>query len=309
MVKILIIKLGYSETLDSEVSKVVSLGDVLRTTPILEALKEKYKKSKIIFLTDEKAKELVEDNPYIDKLLLWDEFVGFLLLRERFDIVINLEKHPGICALADMIDAWQKFGFRLGNNFEISEYEDKVSFIDYINNKESKKDYWQKVLIEHLGIEWKGQKYSLGYKPKTKEVFDIGLNYKVGSKWPTKAMSKHKWEELNEKLVSLGYKVDWQRGLNSLKEYIDWINSCKIIITQDSLGLHLAMALNKKVIGLFGPTDFSEIYPYGKSVFLTAPLDCPYMSCYNGECIYDKFCMDSFDIDEIVKNIGEISEK
>ena len=68
--------------------------------------------------------------------------------------------------------------------------------------------------------------------------------YQVGSKWPTKAMSKYKWEQLYNKLESLGYKVDWQRGLNSLKEYIDWINSSRIIITQDSLGLHLAMALN-----------------------------------------------------------------
>ena len=308
MIKILIIKLGYSETLDNEVSKVVSLGDVLRTTPILEALKEKYPKSQIIFLTDNKAKELVEDNPYIDKLLLWDEFIGFLLLREKFDIVINLEKHPGICALADMIDAWQKFGFRLGNNFEVSEYEDKVSFIDYINNKEHKKDYWQKILIEHLGIKWKGQKSSLGYKPKTKEIFDIGLNYQVGSKWPTKAMSKHKWEELHSKLENLGYKVDWQRGLNSLKEYIDWINSSRIIISQDSLGLHLAMSLNKKVIGLFGATGYEEIYPYGKTKFLTPKVNCNIMPCYLPKCENIEFCMDMFDIDEIVKHVREIDE-
>ena len=308
MIKILIIKLGYSETLDSEVSKVVSLGDVLRTTPILEAIKEKYPKSKIIFLTDAKAKELVEDNPYIDKLLLWDEFISFLLLREKFDFVINLEKHPGICALADMIDAWQKFGFRLGNDFEISEYEDKVSFIDYINNKQIKKDYWQKVLIEHLGIEWKGQKYSLGHKPKSKEIFDIGLNYQVGSKWPTKAMSKYKWEQLYNKLESLGYKVDWQRGLNSLKEYIDWINSSRIIITQDSLGLHLAMALDKKVIGLFGATGYEEIYPYGKTKFLTPNVKCDYLPCYKPQCKNSEFCMDMFDIKEIIKNIKEIDE-
>ena len=300
MVKILIIKLGYSETLDSEVSKVVSLGDVLRTTPILEALKDKYKNSQIVFLTDNKAKELVENNPYIDKLILWDEFVGFLLLREKFDIVINLEKHPGICALADMIDAWQKFGFRLGNNFEISEYEDNVSFIDYINNKENKKDYWQKILIEHLGIEWKGQKYSLGYKPTTKEIFDVGLNYQVGSKWPTKAMSKYKWDKLHSELVNLGYKVDWQRGLKNLYEYIDWINSCKVIITQDSLGLHLAMALNKKVIGLFGPTGYEEIYPYGDVKFLTPKVKCDIMPCYSPVCSNDKFCMDEFEIEEIV---------
>jgi heptosyltransferase-2 len=303
MVKILIIKLGYSETLDYEVSKIVSLGDVIRTTPLLEALKEKYPKSKIIFLTDFKAKELVENNKYIDKLLIWDEFIGFLLLKEKFDIVINLEKHPGICALTDMIDAWQKFGFRLGNDFQIDEYEKNVSFIDYINNKEIKKDYWQKILIEHIGIKWKEQKYSLGYKPTTKESFDIGLNYMVGNKWPTKAMNKYKWEQLYNKLTKFGYKVDWQRGLNNLKEYIDWINSCKLIISQDSLGLHLAMALNKKVIGLFGATDYKEIFPYNNTIFIQAETDCPFIPCYKSSCEYKEFCMDKIDLENIIKNI------
>ena len=37
--KILIIKLGYSETLDQDIGRVPSFGDVLRTTPILWALK------------------------------------------------------------------------------------------------------------------------------------------------------------------------------------------------------------------------------------------------------------------------------
>ena len=306
MVKILIIKLGYSETLDYEVSKTISLGDIVRTTPILEALKGKYPNSKIIFLTDHKAKELVEDNKYIDKLLVWDEFIGFLLLREKFDIAINLEKHPGICALADMIDAWQKFGFRLGNNFEISEYEKNISFIDYINNKNLKKHYWQKVLIEHLGIEWKEQKYSLGYKPASKEIFDVGLNYQVGKKWPTKAMSKEKWKRLYDNLVKNGFKVDWQRGLDNLKDYMDWINSSKLIITQDSLGLHLSMALNKKTIGLFGPTDSDEIFPYGESKFLYPISSCPKIPCYNPCCDFDRFCMDEFEIENIVKEVKSL---
>ena len=47
MKKILILKLGLSETLDSETSKIVSLGDVLRCTVVLEPLREKYPDSTI----------------------------------------------------------------------------------------------------------------------------------------------------------------------------------------------------------------------------------------------------------------------
>jgi len=307
MIKILIIKLGYSETLDSEVGKVVSLGDVLRTTPILESLKEKYTKSNIIFLTDKKAEELVIGNKYIDRLLIWDEFMGFLLQREKFDIVINLEKHPGICALVDMIDAWQKYGFRLETQTgHIDEYNQEISFIDYINNKSVTKDYWQKVLIEHLGIEWKKQKYSLGYTPKTDETYDIGLNYQVGSKWPTKAMSKEKWNILHDKLIALGYKVTWQEGLSNIYEYIDWINSSKLIISQDSLGLHLAMVLEKKLIGLFGSTGYEEVYPYGETVFMKNNSVCTHMPCYQDFCDNEKFCMDEIKIEHIINNVKEL---
>lgn len=307
MIKILIIKLGYSETLDSEVSKIVSLGDVLRTTPILEALKEKYTNSSIVFLTDKKAEELVKENKYIDRLLIWDEFIGYLLLKEKYDVVINLEKHPGICALAEMIDAWQKYGFRLDSTTgNIDEYTKEISLINYIGNKSIKKDYWQKILIEHLGIEWKSQKYSLGYKPKTAEIFDIGLNYQVGTKWPTKAMSKNTWEKLFHFLENQGYKVSWQEGLNSLQEYIDWINSCKTIITQDSLGLHIAMALNKKVIGLFGPTGYEEVFPYKNSIFLQKKEICNQLPCYKSYCDNNSFCMDEFTIEEIEKHLKEL---
>lgn len=307
MVKILIIKLGYSETLDKEEGKIISLGDILRTTPILEAIKEKYCVSQVTFLTDIKAKALIQNNPYIDRLLVWDEFMGFLLQREKYDIVINLEKHPGICALTDMIDAWQKYGFRLVTQTgHVDEYNQEISFIEYINNKEIKKDYWQKILIEHLGLEWKKQKYSLGYTPQSREVFDIGLNYQVGTKWPTKAMSKDKWNELYEKLTKLGYRVTWQEGLNSLEDYIDWVNSSKLIITQDSLGMHLAMALEKKQIALFGATGFEEVYSYGETVFMKSDIICESMPCYKRTCENDKFCMDEINTNHIIKKIKEL---
>jgi hypothetical protein len=49
--KVLIIKLGYSETLDSALSLTTSLGDVLRTTVILHFFKDWH----ITWLVDEKA--------------------------------------------------------------------------------------------------------------------------------------------------------------------------------------------------------------------------------------------------------------
>ena len=109
MEKVLIIKLGYSETLDPEIGTVPSLGDIVRTTPMLHCFKD----CNVTWLTDESAYPLLKDIPNIDRILLFNIVTVLQLQAEQFDIVINLEKVPGICALCDTIKAWSKLGFRL----------------------------------------------------------------------------------------------------------------------------------------------------------------------------------------------------
>lgn len=307
--KILLIKLGYSETLDPEIGKVPSLGDVLRTTPILWALKEKYPDSQITWLVSEHAEPLLHRNSLIDRLLVWDSFVPFQLMKEKFDVLINLEKISGVCALSDMIDAWVKYGFRFDSlSGSYHAYEKGLDFISYIEGKHSDKPkgYWQQVLIEMLGIPWKGQEYIIGYKPASSEIHDIGLNFEVGSKWPVKGMPMELWEQLEQRLNSQGYNVSWQEGRKNLYEYMDWINSCRLLITNDSLGLHLAFGFNKKVIGLFGPTDSSEVFFYTGGKLLRSPCQCPAMPCFDIKCRTGLFCMSHFDIDQIAASAVDI---
>lgn len=314
LTRLLVIKLGYSETLDPEIGRVPSLGDVLRTTPILWALKEKYPDSHITWLVSEKAEPLLNGNKLIDRILIWDEFVPFQLMREKFDVLINLEKIPGVCALSDMIDAWAKYGFRFDSiNGSYHAYERGLKFIDYIrakrdaNNKT--RDSWQRVLIEMLDVKWKSQEHIIGYKPKTKEIYDIGLNYKAGSKWPIKVMNIEKWKELERKLLDSGYTVLWQQGLDDLYEYMDWINSCKFIISHDSLGIHIALALKKKVVGLLGPTDPQELYLYNKGKIILPDQNCEHMPCYSPKCITGLDCMNHINTDKVIAAINEMSDK
>jgi heptosyltransferase-2 len=305
-VKILIIKLGYSETLDPEIGKVPSLGDVIRTTPILWALKEKYPNSHITWLVSEQAEALLYRNPFIDRLLVWDHFVPFQLMKEKFDVLINLEKIPGVCALADMIDAWGKYGFRfetVGGTYH--GYEKGLSFISYIEGKTSAKvrGYWQQVLIEMLGIPWKKQPYIIGYRSGSTDRYDVGFNYEVGSKWPHKAMSIDIWRALENRLAARGYAISWQQGKKSLLEYMEWINSCRLIISNDSLGLHLAFAFGKKLVGLFGPTDPNEVYFYNQSKIVLADQQCSNMPCCATSCGTGLNCMEKFDVRKIEKAV------
>ncbi|GAB6038264.1 lipopolysaccharide heptosyltransferase I [Fundidesulfovibrio butyratiphilus] len=322
--KILLIKLGYSETLDPEMGKVTSLGDVLRTTPLLPALLERHPGAKIAWLVDEAASPLLAGNPLLDRVLVADAFTPFQLMREKFDIVINLEKHPGVCALADMTDAWARYGFRFdAATGSYLAYEKGQAFLDYIRDKAREKDEdqpssggapsnepdrghvcWQQNLIEMLGLPWREQPYVLGPRPAVEPVNDVGLNHLVGAKWPTKRMAESKWVEAATALEGLGLRVSWQRGAGDLRQYMDWLASCKVVLTQDSLGLHLALALGRRVVGLFGPTDPWEVHFYGRGVMLRRE-ECPLMPCGRPECRFERPCMDALPLERIVAAVRD----
>lgn len=305
-VKILIIKMGYSETLDYEVSKVVSLGDVLRCTVVLEPLKEKYPHSHITWLVSGEAMPLLAKNKFIDRLFIWDEFTPYVLMREKYDIVINLEKINGVCALTDMIDGWEKIGFRFNSRTgEFDTYMQSMVAKEYLESRSGNGShrFWQEVILDMLGLEWKKQEYSLGYEPVTGIKYDVGLNHEVGNKWPTKGMSRSRWEELEKTLSAEGFTVSWQRGMNNLFEYMDWINSCRIIVTGDSLGLHLALALKKRAVVLFGPTTDKETYMYDRGIAVMPKTSYDCLPCYKQRCSQKTPCMDMINLKEVVAEI------
>lgn len=290
MTKVLIIKLGYSETLDPEISTTASLGDVLRTTVILNF----FKKDRVSWLVDQKAYPLLENNPYIQRILIYNLETTLQLQRERFDTVINSEKGPGICALADSINAWRRFGFRFneaeGKAQSYDGAEKVLSLCFHLDEKRESKGYWQEALAEMIGKKWQKQEYILGYKPKNKITHDVGFNWAVGDKWKNKAWPKEYWQEL-EKMLKNQYSISWQKGLDNLYEYMDWINSCRLIITNDSLGMHLAIALKKKIIAMFGPGSSKEVYLYGLGEILTPKVDYKCIPCLKPVCLQKTNCM------------------
>jgi len=308
--KVLIIKLGYSETLDPEIGKLSSLGDVLRTTVLLHNYPNS--DNDVTWLTDQSAYPLLHDNPLISRILILDPITILQLQAERFDIVINLEKVPGICALADSISAWQKFGFRLdaetGTATSYTNSHDALRIYSDYDSKRQAKRKWQEVLFEMVGSKWRGESYVLNYTPKSSFTqFDIGLNHKIGTKWPNKMWRK--WSELNAELTKLKYSVSWQSGASNLNVYMDWISSCNTIITHDSLGLHIAMAMGKQVVALFGPTSRTEVHLYGLGVAVrpSTPFAC--LPCLRPQCHQETSCMDTIDVANVVSAIeGRIKD-
>lgn len=306
--KILLIKVGYSETLDPEISNITSYGDVLRTTVLLNL----YKDDHVTWLVDEKAYPILKNNPYIDRVLIYDLTSALQLQLEHFDTVINFEKVPGLCALADRVTAWRRYGFRLDvKTGEAQAYEGTQNALSVCYDERKKKEdnrYWPEHLFEMVGAKWQGEEYVFGYNPKGKEEFDVGFNYQVGNKWPSKAWSMHNWKKLEE-LLKEDYSVSWQQGLDDMEEYFEWINNCRLVVTNDSFGLHLAIALKKRIVAIFGSTSAKETYLYELgSAVISEDCACPDIPCCLPECKYDQKLCDAA-VEDVYSRIHRILGK
>ena len=82
---------------------------------------------------------------------------------------------------------------------------------------------------------------------------------------------------------------DW-----SLLEFTEVLQHCDVIVTSDSLALHLAIAGGVPVIAFFGPTSSTEIETFGKGEKLVTPLEC--RCCYLSTCQVTPNCMDSISL-------------
>ena len=302
--KILIIKLGYSETLTQEAGQICSLGDVFRSTVILHLFEDDH----VTWLTDRVAVPLLEGNPYIRRILSFDLMSTLQLESERFDVVINLEKIPGICALVSRINAWKYYGFRFDRETGTAQaYENAYEALEISKRDELKKRNskgWAEVLYSLLGAEWRGERYILGYTPKSAPTHDVGFNMHVGPKYPLKAWPKENWETLSRALDGK-FTVTWQQNLDNLRGYMDWINTCRILVTNDSLGLHLAKAMEKKVVAMIGPSSAAELLPHPLLKVIRPALERDCMPCYQQHCEWQDPCMNHISPDEVCRTIVE----
>lgn len=324
--KILIIKLG-------------AIGDVLRTTPILKTLKEKYGKNiHISWLVKEESKDLLKNNPLIDRILTYSLDSILRLQYEKFDILLSLEVDiPGI-AISNLIKADKKYGYFLDkdghpNYFnEGSKFYLERVFSNYIN-KSNKKNQLE-MLHEIIELPYKKQDYilnlteeELSYGEKFKKNKLIGINISSGDRWSNKSWDKNKIIELVKKIkretnysvILLGGKqeesllnelkrkilyVTINNPENTLREFASTINQCDIIVTGDTLALHLALALKKKTIALFFCTPDWEIENFDYLKKIVSPLLL--QNFFSDE--YNKELVNSISTYQVFQKIKEFSQ-
>jgi heptosyltransferase-2 len=141
----------------------------------------------------------------------------------------------------------------------------------------------------------------------------VGINVGGGGRWKKKRWKPKHFEALARYVISqTGNKViliggQQERGLlddlklalpagaisseadRSLRETAALIAQCRVLVTGDTLALHVASALKVPTVVLLGPTSASELEMYGRGEKIVAPIGC--VSCYLTDCDIDPDCM------------------
>jgi len=330
--------------------KMASAGDVLRTTALLPALKNKYSQSYITWLVRDPANELLEGNNLIDRVLIYNLESVLALLAEEFDFIFSLDKAPEACALATLVRAGNKRGFGMDAKGKISPFnkESEYAFIlgvdDELKFYENKKTY-QQIMFDMVKLKYSGEKYELGLDRKeidysykflrqnglAKNKSIIGINTGSGKVFANKNLKPadilklisliHK--RLNVPVLLLGGPLEQDINKNlarrakgmainsgcqhSLIRFAALVNSCSLLISADTLAMHIAIALKKPVIALFGPTCHQEIDLFGRGEKIISPAVCS--PCYRNRCNKAVTCMDRISLEDIYRAAERVINK
>jgi len=209
--KILIIKTG-------------ALGDVVRSSFLAQALKDKYRprNPEVIWITAKNAKNLLVTNPYIDKVIVEED--KNLIRNQTFDVVINLEEAPEISKFASTIKSKKFIGTFINSKKELdytseSRYWLNMSKISKLGKEKAdalkikNKKTHRQILAEMLSVNPK--KYTPFFRLTKKQrtianVFlrrhklsrcdlIVGMNTGAADRWP-KSLSTKKTAELIDKI-------------------------------------------------------------------------------------------------------------
>jgi len=248
----------------------------------------------------------------------WPEMLRSVrwLRAQHFDWVIDLQ-----CLVRSGAFAWLANGKFLIGLDEIR--EGARGFYDLAVRRASFHTHavdWYLAVLPYLGVpvhnhfQWLPERPQVaeGVKSKWQTGHARWIAIQPGARWPNKRWPVEYFAELVRRLAPkfsdarfavlggaedkpLGgiiSRVEPERcfnlcGQTSLPEMIEWLRLCELMITNDTGPMHVAAALGKPLVALFGPTDPRRTGPYHqlKSVLR---IELPCSPCLKSHCHYEK---------------------
>jgi ADP-heptose:LPS heptosyltransferase len=326
--------------------KLAAMGDVLRTTPLLRALRARNEACHITWLTEPNVVPILRGIPEIDRLLPYSPESVLQMEVERFDAIYCFDKEPKATALAMKIHSERKIGFGMSSFGNVvclnreSEYTYELGINDPLKFRVNTKTYPelvfecagfpypapQEYILPDLSteiLEAKAQLQAVGIRP---EDLKIGLNTGAGDVFATKKWTEEGYILLADRLVKelgatvllLGGPAEVERNLriaaateravvntgnaNPIREFAGIVGNCSLMVTGDTLALHLAIGLKVPVVVILGSTCHQEIELYGRGAKVVSDWECS--PCYLSVCPQKVTCMDTISVDAVFNAVA-----
>ncbi len=313
--------------------KLGALGDVINTLPLAILLKKELD-AHISWLVEPLSYPLIASHSYIDTTICFDKYhklrgvasVRKALLKQHFDIVLDLQrilKSAAFCALAS---GNRRIGFDRKRCKEGSRFFPFERIAPGDPDKHMIYQYMD--LANHLGvktpetIQWAIPVVSPlpAGLPDKYAVLNIGAT-KSANRWTSQGfagLSDLLQSQYHLPCVLTGGPEDLQMvadiinksnhhpmnlvGKTTINELTTILNGAAVVVTCDTGPMHLAVALGKKVVALFGPSDPTRTGPFFGEV-IKEKLGC--MPCNKRHC-QTPICMERIQPEEVMELIQGI---
>ena len=322
------------------------IGDILLTTPVIRTLKEKIPAANIDILIRPFTKNILETNPYINKIHTLNppwfrrESASFFNLFKfiyqnlfKYDLVVELHADPRNIILANFVGKYvigyniRGFGFLLNKSAVYAKSEKHIleRNLDVVRaiglDSDNKMDIFltdkDNVFADTL-FDIHNIKNAVCIVPGTGRTNKFWFN----DRWAE--LADHIIKKYGAKIVFLGGKEDIPRiaditrqmalkkhinmvGRTSLRESVAIIKKSRLVICPDTGMMHAAKAVDTPCIALFGPVN-PKIWGYNDKNHksLFVKLSCSF--CDIPLCINKEknVCMSSILVARVIKAVSEI---
>ena len=256
-----------------------ALGDIVHTLPAVASLKHSYPGWRLSWAVEPKWIPLLEDNPFIDRLvpIRRDSLSAVLASRrelrsERYEIAVDFQGLLKSALVASMSHPGRIFGFHQ------SQTRERVAGLFYSDKTLSPSVHVVDRNLDLAAAAGAASAVKVFPLPAGRPEGDLPAGDFIlasplagwGSKqWPIEhygVLAGRIRRELGIPLVLNGPPGSGLAHISGLPGLIDATRRAAAVIGVDSGPMHIAAALGKPGVAIFGPTDPARNGPYGESV-------------------------------------------
>jgi ADP-heptose:LPS heptosyltransferase len=309
-----------------------SFGDIVLTYPFITQLRKVFPNSQIDFLTKEKFEPLVKMHKDVNSIIEYSgeqlKELRSMIKKNNYDLIFDI--HKNIRSVSSTLFTHpEKIRYKKGTFKKLLLVAFKINLIE--NVVPVYKRYLLALDKIHIldNFDFSIADLDFSREPIVKGPYIL---IAPSSKHFTKTLPKEKFEQIikgikDKKIVLIGEKLGEDSnicnylsgksenvinicGKSDFNTLANLIFNSELVVCNDSGVLHLAEALNKKVIVFFGSTvkEFG-FYPQLKStiVFENNDLKCrPCTHIGKNNCPKKHFkCLNDININEIINKINE----